>query len=447
MKDRLRICCLSYMFLPIIGGAENRAAKQARQLQALGHDVLIITLRLQRSWPRTEQLAGLPVLRVGGLYRRNGQLRLGKLGHLFIEIGILRLLWRVRHRYDIIHAFQLTPPSVVAALLGHIIHMPVVVSIQNAGPAENQRARSSSLEGGGIYGLQVALKEDWAIRGSDVTGLPHVMLGGRIFLHLLRRSHAYYQALSTRCHSHLLARGFRAERIITIPGSVDTEKFRASPDLLRKERIITCVARLEYAKGIDVLLYAWAQVMQASCVWQQDMKPELHLVGDGKFRMQLERMATELGIEDSIKFLGQRGDIVTLLQRSWGFVLPSRWEGMPNALLEAMACGLPCVATRVSGSEDVIINGVNGFLVQPEQPAELALALRRIIESPDVAQQLGNAARITVVRDYQLGTVVEQCVTLYRRLLADNRTQPSETRESREAPLQTLMGMEEKSGK
>ncbi|MDQ2714020.1 MAG: glycosyltransferase [Chloroflexota bacterium] len=447
MKERLRICCISYMFLPVIGGAENRAAKQARQLQALGHDVLIITLRLQRNWPRTEQLAGLPVIRVGGLYRRNGQLRLGKLGHLCIEIGILRLLWRVRQRYDIIHAFQLTPPSVVAALLGHIMHTPVVVSIQNAGPAENQLTRSSALEDGGAHGLQGALKEDWAIRGSDVTGLPHVMLGSRIFLHLLRRSRAYYQALSTRCHSHLLARGFRAERIITIPGSVDTEKFRASPDLLRKERTIICVARLEYAKGIDMLLCAWAQMMQTSSAWRLALKPELHLVGDGKFRGQLERMTTELGIEDSVKFLGQRGDIITLLQGSWGFVLPSRWEGMPNALLEAMACGLPCIATCVSGSEDVIINGLNGFLVQPEQPAELALALRRIIESPDVAQRLGSAARTTVVRDYQLSTVVARCVALYHRLLADNGASPSETRELHEASLQNSMSMEEKSGK
>jgi glycosyltransferase involved in cell wall biosynthesis len=90
---------------------------------------------------------------------------------------------------------------------------------------------------------------------------------------------------------------------------------------------------------------------------------------------------------------------------------------MPNSLLEAMACGLPCVATRVSGSEDLISDGVNGLLVEPEQPAEMAQALRRIIENTELAQRLGSEARATVVRDYQLITIVERCLELYSRLL------------------------------
>src|SRR5207244_7456480 len=117
-----------------------------------------------------------------------------------------------------------------------------------------------------------------------------------------------------------------------------------------------------------------------------------------------------LGIQDTVVFLGQRTDTVELLQQSRGFVLPSRWEGMPNALLEAMACGLPCIATRVSGSEDIISEGCNGLLVEPEQPAEMALALRRIIEDTTLAQQLGQEGRLTVVRDYQLATVVKHCL-------------------------------------
>jgi glycosyltransferase involved in cell wall biosynthesis len=116
-----------------------------------------------------------------------------------------------------------------------------------------------------------------------------------------------------------------------------------------------------------------------------------------------------------------RTDVIELLQQCWGFVMPSRWEGMPNALLEGMACGLPCVATRVSGSEDAITDGVNGLLVEPEQPAAMALALRRIIEDTDLAQRLGREARASVVRDYQLGTVIEQNLELYRRLLTDEQ--------------------------
>lgn len=453
MKDRIRVYCISYKFAPVMGGAEGRAERHARQLQALGHDVIVITLRLHRSWRRRESLDGLPVVRVGGKYRRDGQLHLGKFGHLFIAIGVLLFLWRERHRYDLIHAFQLAPPSVVAALLSHITRKPIIVSIQNAGPDENQLARFQSREGDppvNAYGLQVDAKEDLAMRGSDVTGLPQVMPGGRIFLSLMRRSHAHYQVLSTRCHSSLASKGFPVERIVAIPGCVNTELFRVareeSPDPAGAARNIICVARLEYAKGIDVLLHAWAQMMHAPPVWLGGLRPALHLVGDGKFRAQLERIAAELGIADSVKFLGQRGDVVTLLQQSWGFVLPSRWEGMPNALLEAMACGLPCVATRVSGSEDVIAHGVNGFLVNPERPTELARALRRIVENTDLARRLGNEARSTVVRDYQLGSVADRCVELYRRLLAGGRAPEFETGRSADASLHNSIGTEERSG-
>lgn len=184
---------------------------------------------------------------------------------------------------------------------------------------------------------------------------------------------------------------------------------------------MVCVARLDYQKGVDVLLHAWGRMLRPPAGWRAGLAPRLQLVGDGALRPQLERIAAELGLADSVEFLGLRADIGDLLQRSWGFVLPSRWEGMPNVLLEAMACGLPCVATRVSGSEDIISDGVDGLLVEPEQPAALAWALRRVIEDPELAQRLGAAGRATVVRDYRLRHVAEQCVALYRRLLAEGR--------------------------
>jgi glycosyltransferase involved in cell wall biosynthesis len=245
--------------------------------------------------------------------------------------------------------------------------------------------------------------------------------GGALLLSIVRRSNAIYQILSTRSRPYLTTRGFRPEQIVHIYGSVDTERFQPHPerrpDPAGPERVTVCVARLDYQKGVDVLLHAWARMMRAPAAWRAGLSPRLQLVGDGPLRSQLERLAAELGIADSVEFLGVRTDIVDLLQQSWGFVLPSRFEGMPNALLEAMACGLPCIATRVSGSEDIICDGVDGLLVEPEQPAALAEALHRIIEDPKLAQRLGAAGRAKVVRDYQLRHIVEQCVALYRRLV------------------------------
>ncbi len=430
MEDRIRVCFMAFLFPPSIGGAQVRAEKQARQLQAFGHDVMIVTLRLDKSWKRTETLDGLPIVRVGGIYRRNGRLHIGRLGQLPIDIGIFLTLWRLRDHYDVIHVFQLSSIAATAALIGKLTHKPVIISIQSAGPGQTKlvelKLRGASLMADTLTDtnfLEVNAK-DWIATVGEINSLPRLPFG-KAMLNFLRKSNVFYQVLSTRSHSYLTSHGFRAGRIVHIPGSVDTGRFQPAlerrSDPASPERDIICVARLDYAKGVDVLLHSWGRMMHAPAEWRTYLKPRLLLVGDGVCRTQMERIVVELGIQDSVEFLGWQADVVDLLQQSWGFVMPSRWEGMPNALLEAMACGLPCVATRVSGSEDAITDGVNGLLVEPEQPAEMALALRRIIEDADLAQRLGQEGRARVVRDYQLPSIVERCLELYRRLLAEEK--------------------------
>jgi glycosyltransferase involved in cell wall biosynthesis len=425
MKDRLRICIVTFMFPPLVGGVEAQAEKHARQLLALSHDVTVITLRHYSHWKRFEVIDGLPVIRVGNFYRRSGRLNIGRAGHPPIELAVLLTLWRLRHTYDVIHVMQLSGLGAVAAFIGKLTHKPVIISIQSAGPDERQRKRIAE-QGPRLMAdtlsnadfLTVG-KKDWV--GGDIEDLPQRTFGGHMMLRFLRNSDAYYQALSTRVSDSLVAHGFRREHIVRIPNSVDTQKFRppaTRPDPARAERDIVSVARLEFPKGVDVLLHAWARMLREPTAWRTHLKPRLRLVGDGKFTPQMKRIATELGILESVEFMGERDDVVNLLQQAWGFVLPSRWEGMPNALLEAIACGLPCLATQVSGSEDIIQPGVNGLLVEPEDPAAMARALRLLIEDTQLAQRLGQAARETALLDYQISTVTERCVQVYYRLLS-----------------------------
>jgi glycosyltransferase involved in cell wall biosynthesis len=427
VEDRIRICVVAFTFWPDVGGSEVQAEKEARQLQALGHDVTVVTFRLDRQWKRKEMLDGLPVVRVGGIYRRDGRLSIGRLGYLPASIAMFLTLWRLRHTYDVIHTFQLSPP---AALAGQLTHKPAILGIPSAGPSEAQLVqldeRGAALMADTLTEtsfLKVDLK-DWKAGAGDIGHLPRLPLG-KAMLAFLRKSNAFYRILSTRSRSYLTSHGFRAEQIVHIPGSVDPERFQPAPerrpDPARPERVIICVARLDYAKGVDVLLHAWGRMLREPSEWRAHLKPRLRLVGDGVCEAQIVRIVAELAIQDSVELLGLRTDVVDLLQQSWGFVMPSRWEGMPNALLEAMACGLPCVATRVSGSEDIISDGVNGLLVEPEQPAEMAQALRRIIEDPDLAQRLGQEGRTSVVRDYQVISVVKQCLEVYRCLLTRDK--------------------------
>jgi len=442
------------MFSPSVGGAQIRAEKQARQLQALGHDVMVITLRLERSWARTTKLNGLPVVRVGGIYRRDGSLRIGRLGIWATSIGLFLELWRLHHRYDVIHAFQVTPLAAVAALIGKITRKPVIISSQSAGSTEEGQQGTQPKSEVMLMAdtltdtsfLKIDPSKAWVGAG-DINNLLQNTLGGRMLLNFLRRSNAFYQVLSTRSQAYLISWGFRREQVVYIPGSVDTEKFRPAPerrpDPHRPERNIICVARLEYSKGIDVLLHAWKRMMLTSAEWQAQLEPRLLLVGDGVLQPQLKRMVIELNIQDNVEFLGLRTDIIDLLQQSWGYVLPSRGEGMPNALLEAMACGLPCIATRVSGSEDILVDGVNGLLVESEQPVELAHALRRLVEDADLAQRLAEEGRATVVRNYQLTRIVEQLLDLYRSLLSNGQNKKLNKINSQNNSLYAL-GREEK---
>jgi glycosyltransferase involved in cell wall biosynthesis len=449
MKEQLRICFVSFMFSPSVGGAQIRAEKQARQLQALGHDVMVITLRLERSWARTTKLNGLPVVRVGGIYRRDGSLRIGRLGIWAVSIGLFVELWRLHHHYDVIHAFQVTPLAAVAALIGKITRKPVVISSQSAGSTEEGQQGTQLKSEVMLLAdtltdtsfLKIDPSKAW-IGAGDINNLLQNTLGGHILLNFLRRSNAFYQVLSTRSQSYLISWGFRREQVVYIPGSVDTEKFRPAPerrpDPHRPERNIICVARLEYSKGIDVLLHAWKRMMLTSAEWQAQLEPRLLLVGDGVLQPQLKRMVMELNIQDNVEFLGLRTDIIDLLQQSWGYVLPSRGEGMPNALLEAMACGLPCIATRVSGSEDILVDGVNGLLVESEQPVELAHALRRLVEDADLAQRLAEEGRARVVHNYQLTRIVEQLLYLYRSLLSKGQNKKLDKVNSQNSSLLAL---------
>ena len=97
-------------------------------------------------------------------------------------------------------------------------------------------------------------------------------------------------------------------------------------------------------------------------------------------------------------------------------VLPSRFEGMPNAVLEAMACGLPCVATRVSGSEDIIQHGINGLLVEPQDYENMAKALLTLLCDPVLAKKYGHAARIRIEQHYSFQRILNMYIELYQEL-------------------------------
>jgi glycosyltransferase involved in cell wall biosynthesis len=425
VEKQLHICMIAFQYAPNIGGAQTRAANQAHQLQEFGHKVMIVTLRHDKQWKKAETINGVPVVRIGGSFNARGTLRVGRLGHLPIDILLFLRLWRTRHQYDILHSIQLSPLSGVATLIGQLTGKPVIISIPSTGPGKIPRPEDAVMMADTLAGkledssfLQVPY-EDTVV--GDITHMRKTAYGANLILTYLKKSAAFYQILSSRSLNYMTSNGFRAEKIIHIPNGIEMAKFAPiqefRPDPARPERDILCVARLQYPKGIDVLLHAWKRMLNAPEQWRANIKPRLLLAGTGQAEEQLKRLAQELELGESVVFLGSHDNVIPLLQAAWGFVLPSRWEGMPNALLEAMSCEVPCIATRVSGSEDIVINGVNGLLVEAEQPAELAQALQQLIADTALAQRLARAGHETVLRNYQLTYITKQFIQFYRQVL------------------------------
>ena len=156
------------------------------------------------------------------------------------------------------------------------------------------------------------------------------------------------------------------------------------------ERVILTVARLSYEKGVDLLLHAF-------CRYCFDM-PEVRLliVGDGPLRGELECLAAQLCINEKVTFAGYSIEVDRYYASADLFVLPSRTEGLPMVLLEALQAGVPVVSTDVGGIPEVIENGVNGFTVQPENIEALGSAIRTALDDHARSLKIGEAGRITV---------------------------------------------------
>jgi glycosyltransferase involved in cell wall biosynthesis len=145
---------------------------------------------------------------------------------------------------------------------------------------------------------------------------------------------------------------------------------------------------------------------------------EMLLVGDGPQKPHLERLASELGLSSYVRFVGAVDDVPSLLATAHLLVHPSRSEGLSNTILEAMAEGLPVVATDVGGTSEIISDGVTGLLVPPDEPAMLADRIHQLLVSPALRQKLGSAALALVRERCTVSAVTAQYARIYDSVAA-----------------------------
>lgn len=380
----MKILLINYEYPPLGGGAGQATAALAREFAAAGHEPLVLTSRF-RDQPAEEVVAGVRLVRVPVIRRRADRCTPPEMLTFLASASWTALREIAAWKPDATIAFFGIPSGPVALLLKLTTGVPYVVS----------------LRGGDVPGFQ---PYDLA--------LFHKLLGPVIRL-------LWRHAVATIANSaglQSLGQKFAPELPIgVIPNGVNVATFHPATEKAEHHgpvRLIF-VGRVVFQKGLDVLFRALA-ALPTELDW------ELEIIGDGDARPALTLEAAQLGIAPRITFSGwqDRAIIAERYRAADLFVFPSRDEGMPNVVLEAMASGLPIVATAIAGSEELVREGENGHLVPTENAPALTDALARLIAQPETCRAMGRASRERIEREYTWARVAACYLDLLREKCA-----------------------------
>lgn len=372
-----RLLLVNYEFPPLGGGGGAVTANLARELAAMGWSVRVLT-SAYAGLPRRETIDGYEVLRVPTIRRRHDRSSIAEMVLAMAGSLIAAPLVARRWRPDLTIAFFGLPGGPAGWLVERLYGTPYLVS----------------LLGGDVPGF--------AYRG---IGIYHRLSGGVI--RALWRG-----ARSVVANSDGLAELARRHApdlpVAVVPNGVDPVTFTplTAPRLPGPVRLLL-VGRLVHQKAVDVMLNALASLDEAA-------RPRLTVVGDGPERAALEEQSRRLGLDSGVTFAGwvARDRLADTYRAHDVLVSPSRFEGMSLVLQEAMACGLPVVATRIPGSEELILDGETGLLVTPEDVAGLAAAVARFTADPALIHRWGLAGRQRVETRYSWRAAAEAYLAL-----------------------------------
>jgi len=371
----------------------SAAAVQCRAVAAAldGRAVIsVLTTAVDSALPAVSTVDGVAVYRV--------HVDVGsRASKIAASLRLAAHLVRARRTYAVIHVHGVSQKNVAVAIIARLLGKRLVLSLHTAGQDEPRAAA----RGGPLA--------SWAFRAPDLV-----------------------LSVSPDLAARWTAANLPADRIRLAPNGVDTARFAPASDGERADlrRAIGWPANTPVAlfvgffsrdKRPDLLFRAWRRVSTGG------IRSRLAFVGakgagyyeiDAALAGEIGRSAVELGCTDEVMFIDATHEIEKYVRAADVYVLPSIREAHPLALLEAMACGLPCIATRLPGSTDAIIDdGVNGRLFPPDDEAALAAALRDVLSNPAAGRALGARARATVTARYDIGRTADQWLSAYRTVL------------------------------
>ena len=397
MNISMRVCVVSPLYHPTLGGLGRQAQLLSERLAAEGVVAFVIARRM-KGMPAAEFKPDLRVYRAWSIKPYLHNFEAVKLENILISLTFSLscawlLLWK-RKEYDIVHFHGASLPLFINLFLLKLFRKKIVAKVA---------AAKVGTEAGSLSGRYLGL--------------------GNLLTRFIRKVDAFI-ATTGEIEQGLLADGIAPARIQRISNFIDLESLSpACTHLSDKSEYITGTTgvrqvafsgRFVERKGVAFLLHAWAKL-------HKDF-PEARLVlyGEGPLLPSMRELAGKLDLGTSVVFQGHVDNVTEYLAAADIFVLPSLQEGMPNALLEAMACGLPPVATRIGGVEDIVIDGENGVLVDPGNGASLAEGLRRLLADEELKSTIAIKAQKTIYDFYSLENTVPRYLALYKRLLTED---------------------------
>lgn len=357
------------------GGYERQAFFLARHFVRQGLRVRLITNVMREEHAPYEIRDGVRIHRLAPLGRPN-------LPNLFASF--LLFLRQHRHEFDVVHCHAFTFLSAACVPIGKLLKKPVLVKVATQRDVQEFASRAKP-----------GMGTSW------------------FFLRRAARLLAISDAIREEFAAHRIA----GERVAVCPNGVDTESFDAQPrspeqDALRArcnagpdDALFVYSGRLVERKAVDVLLRAWARMQESAA--------RLAILGDGDERASLEALRDELGLGERCRFFGEIEDVRPWLHAGDAFAFPSRLEGLPNALLEAMACGLPPVVARIGGCVDVVRDGESGLIFDTDDVSALTGALDTLAGSSELRTRMGAAARARVESAFSFASVGARLQEIY----------------------------------
>lgn len=374
---------ISPQFHPLVGGYERAALRLSGALTEKGHDVTVVTERRQKNWPKNETINTIKIKRLWCLHRPH----IHQITSL-LSLGTFLLL-KGRH-YQIWHIHQYGLQALLVIGLGKLLNRPVILKLTS----------SASM---GI--------------GQSISRLPLPGLC-RVLLKQVKQ----VIAMTRETRAEAIRFGIQEQNISCIGNGIDTVRFRpVNKEVrasirknhdIRVSGIVMAVGRLSQEKNHFGLIEAWQKAhLDLPDGWL------LIIVGDGPLKKTLKEYIATNDLDNSVFLAGHRDNVEEWLAMADIYVLASHNEGLSNTMLEAMACGLPAIATEVSGATENIGENDAGIVIPCGDTLALASAIQQLATQEELRHQKGRRGREVIMKKFSLGKVTDQFLQLYQRLI------------------------------